>query len=313
MAAFLFKIPVNTALDAVVGLSSHFAPCPPIANPSLEGSLQGQISGKLLNRHAMAYTVVHRGRPVVQVGHDLGPFIPHLTAPVYSNPWYLKIFPAASHKTVFPASTVKIEGKPAACATYWPTLPMLSCGEPIPLPSSLPLTTGYNSALVGMTYADLLAGLVTIAATMAIEWLFRGKVDANANKAVKDWAQKDLKTVLKQVLSGLKKSFLDPRGVLRRHKEELFKEGVKKVALDSLKTATKAALASLTGFVTSTLEGDPTFAFKLGDDRVLEVGVEYKTNPKDPKDEGLKWNVATAGQKVDSDRNAEILGEKVKD
>lgn len=120
--------------------------------------------------HKFAGTVFHYGLPIALEGHDHGNYIPHANAPPWPpNPLLLLIIPFSSRKMMFSASTVKMNGTPAGCNNLWPPTPGFLCGDPCGMPYKFPVNNLGNTALVGMTGGDYLAGCITIGATMAID------------------------------------------------------------------------------------------------------------------------------------------------
>lgn len=244
----MLKVPVNIVSDPVVGLTSHMGPCPPFVNASAEGTLQGHGPGLLLRTHKVSTTVTHKGLPIVQQGHDVGPLVPHLTYPLVPNPWYGRILPGASMKVVFGAQAVRVGGTPAGGAALM--LPMLTCGEPVPTPTAVPPLSSLNTVHVGLTQRDLLAGAVDVVATVALEWAF-GRADFKgmglpSSKLRRAFTPGEAAAC---VMDGIKDALSAP-----------FKKSIGK---DMPATLAKMALASLTGLAVSTIEGSPTLKVEV--------------------------------------------------
>jgi len=133
--------------------------------------------------------VNHLYQPIVLSGHNCGPMIPDVTLPVPSNQWYPVMWPLSERKITFSASTVKMNGKATGCAQTFgiPPIPMMTCGEPVSAPTARMMAPQLvNSVTVGLTWADLAKGLVSIAASMAIDLLIFKKFDGGS---LKQWAK----------------------------------------------------------------------------------------------------------------------------
>ncbi len=164
---------VNIASDETEGVCVHIAlPAAPVGTwPSREvPTEQGQRAGA--GKHKITGTVFHRKRGIVLHGHDVGMGIPDEAPPyVGQASGYLPIIMLkSSRKVMFGASTVKAEGTPIGGATRAPgALPMLTCGEPVPLPSVVPTTNRSNTVLVGFSASDVQRGWEDIFEAVAIE------------------------------------------------------------------------------------------------------------------------------------------------
>lgn len=162
---------VNIASDLTEGFSTHICipPMPSPTMPSREWPVeQGWAAGRA--KHKIAGTVYHRRRGIVQHGHDCGAGIPDQAPPYVDANAYLPIIMLkSSRKVMFGASTVKAEGTAVGGAHREPNLPMLSCGEPLPLPFTYPVANHTNTVLVGFTQADIDRGWEDIVDAILIE------------------------------------------------------------------------------------------------------------------------------------------------
>jgi len=169
-------------------------------------------------------------------GHDVGMLIPDLTIPL-ANQWYAVMWPFSSRKVMFSASTVKLDGTPAGCAGIVEGFPMMTCGDPVALPSSFPITNCLNTVIVGLTFKDIMMGLLEISLSLVI--------DAAFYKAPKATTIQD----------AFVKKLLPPTTA----------EGW-----------SKKMLKSLSGGVLSIFEGEPEMSFDFGVSNVSEVGIKVE-------------------------------------
>jgi hypothetical protein len=183
--------PVNVAWDVTAGTGPHnlWIPTPP-TNPYVVPSpvpaiemiaTQMWTAGYFTGKNQLTTDIVHR-MPIVLDGHDLGPLIPDVTIP-FTNYWYAIMWPFSSRKTMFAASTVKMNGKPTAVADGVLPFFMISCGEPISCPLTWPLSNRINTVIVGVSLGDIILGIVNIGVSMAIDFAF-SKIDKGSGKGI---------------------------------------------------------------------------------------------------------------------------------
>lgn len=230
----LFSFPVNIANDLVMEVGVHFAPCPPVPNVSV--ALASQKYPPLVGNPAnkLSTRVRHRGFEIMQRGHDCGPLIPHLTYPIVTNPWYAVILPGSSNKAVFAASTVWVGGRPAGITGIgFFTTPMMGCSEPVPMPTSMSVTSSLNACRVGMTLMDAVSGLAHIAAIVVV------------NRLIPTTSTEKVPNELKAKLLRMAKELLPKKTKLARR-------------------LAKEALLMGTGFLATLLTGNATGSFKVG-------------------------------------------------
>ncbi len=254
--------PVNVIWD----LTSPILPCshmyivPPMPSPTPTVAIemlatQMWTAGYVLNKNKWAKTVKHKGVFIAQEGHDLGPLIPDVTIP-FVNAWYAVMWPFSSRKIMFSASKVKMDKAATGCASVWPPFVMLTCGEPISLPVTAPLTNMLNSVYVGMTMMDILAGVLSILTSMAIDFIF-------SLIGYKGGAKKygrELRNIFKRI------------GRLPVHRAGSLFGGrvgqkVSKAIIEKFftpKDLVKNLVSGVTGFGISSLTGDPKFSMGVG-------------------------------------------------
>ena len=163
---------------------SYLGPTPPALPPPIAVNigLATEIPvpmfwppGMGMGQNKLTTTVVHKGLSIVQAGHDCGTLIIHVQIlPGPLNTLTLLHIPFSSRKINFSTSTVLAQGKPIACATMisWPPAPMTVCMDPVSPPLSSAPTSHLNTVVVGMTAGDFFLGWGTIAANMALEFIF---------------------------------------------------------------------------------------------------------------------------------------------
>jgi hypothetical protein len=235
------KVKVNVIYDFSIGALTHNMLAPPaipapVPTPSFEmiATMMWTL-GFLANQNKFsngAKPVTHRGFWIVLDGHDCGMMIPDLTIPPAPNIAYPMFWPFSSRKPVFAASTVKMNGTAVACAQCFglPPIPMMTCGDPIGAPTTQSMINVFNGVQVGLTWLDILCGVITIAFSMATDYLFS-------------------KIPFDKVFGG--------RGL------SVLMENVLGTALsNSLKGLSLPAI--LCGFITSSLQGNPTITVSAG-------------------------------------------------
>jgi hypothetical protein len=165
---------VNIASDESEGTSVHLVLPPAGAFPSSSKEVRiihAWTPGA--GKHKITSTVLHKTQGIVQQGHDCGGLIPDL-APPYPYPGCMngnlpRMLMMSSRKVPFGASTVRAEGSAIGGAHTTPNLPMLSCGEPVPIPYTYPITNTVNTVLVGLSARDITRGWEDITDAMIIE------------------------------------------------------------------------------------------------------------------------------------------------
>jgi len=210
------KIKVNVIIDFSVGVLTHNQLAPPaipapVPIPSVEMiATMLWTLGFLANQNKFSNggkPVMHRGMWIMLDGHDSGMMIPDVTIPPAPNVAYPMFWPFSSRKPVFAASTVKMNGTAVACAQTvgFPPIPMMTCGDPLSAPTARTMINFMNTVQVGMTCADVVAGLITIAAAMITDYIFSkipfDKVFGFLGKSA--LAKQLMGTVLSNALKGL--------------------------------------------------------------------------------------------------------------
>jgi hypothetical protein len=163
---------VNIASDENEGRSVHLALPPAGSGPMISDEVRIPHSWRAgAGKHKITGTVFHRKRGVLQVGHDCGPFIADLAPPGpvgFINSNLPRMMPASSRKVMFGASTVRMEGAATGCSLP-DRLPMLTCGEPVSLPTVHPISNTSNTVLVGMTHEDEVRGWEDMGDAMTVD------------------------------------------------------------------------------------------------------------------------------------------------
>jgi hypothetical protein len=167
--------PVNVIWDVTIGANTHnclpSVPGMPFVTVSIEMvALQMWTAGYFCGQNKFTTTVVHNGFQIVQDGHDIGMLIPDVTIPPV-NLLYPLIWPFSSRKIMVSASTVKMNGKPTGMACI-PLIPMITCGDPMGLPSSVSLTSWLHKVHCGVTWGDMALGWGKAIVSAAIDFVF---------------------------------------------------------------------------------------------------------------------------------------------
>ena len=167
--------PVNVIWDVTLGVNTHkclpSVPGVPFVTISIEMvALQMWTAGYFCGQNKFTTTVVHNGFPIVIEGHDIGMLIPDVTIPAV-NLLYPIIWPFSSRKIMVTCSTVKMNGKMTGMACI-PFIPMITCGDPMGLPSSHSLTSWLHKVHCGVTWGDLLLGYAKALVSAVIDFIF---------------------------------------------------------------------------------------------------------------------------------------------
>ena len=179
------KVNVNVIVDFSFGFLTHGlilpppVPPPPKAPPTFSIEMIATFMwtlGYLANQNKFsngAKPVKHKGMFIALDGHDCGMMIPDVTIPPV-NLWYPMMWPFSSRKPILAASTVKMNGTAVACAQWigLPPLPMMTCGEPVSVPVCWSAISVTNNLQVGMTFTDLLVGVITTVASVVTDVIF---------------------------------------------------------------------------------------------------------------------------------------------
>jgi hypothetical protein len=115
-----------------------------------------------LQQNKLTTTVLHKFQFIMLEGHDCGYMIPHVSNPPV-NLMLPIIIAFSSRKAVFSASKVKANGTAVGCSQVLPfPVPMMTCASPFGQPTSMPPMNALNNVEVGMTWADIAAGVIGI-------------------------------------------------------------------------------------------------------------------------------------------------------
>jgi hypothetical protein len=202
------KVNVNIITDFSFGFLTHKLIPPPPA-PPIPATMSIEMPttflwtmGFLMNQNKFsngAKPVTHKGVWIALAGHDCGMLIPDMTVPPAPNLNYPIGWVSSSRKPTFSASTVTMNGTAVACAQWigLPPLPMMTCGDPISVPVCWSALSVTNTVSVGMTFADLAAGVINAAASMLTDYIF-SKIPFN-----KLGLNNTLETILGNSLKGL--------------------------------------------------------------------------------------------------------------
>jgi len=276
--------------------------------------------GYVMNQNKLTKKVLHKGMPIVQGGHDCGMMIPDITPPMPANTWYAVMWPLSSRKITFAAATVEMDGQPTGC-TFAPFIPMMTCGDPISAPTAmvpLPLQLR-NDVIVGMTWMDLLKGLVSIGVSMAIDFVFEYGFSL---KGFKQWGEGLTRTAKEAGEAAMNKITKDlaevvgrstaEEAVERATDEELREYARDKVAQElfnkhvfptSKEGWAKKALSDLSEFhISRAFDDNPTFKSGLGGPL---AGGEVSLSPE----EGWKRTGHMVGVQRDTKGGGQTFGE----
>lgn len=177
-------------LTPPVAMHEHFGPPPPPPAPPVYVKVGVAVDfpaipmfwppGMAMGKNKLSTKVLHKGVPICLGSHDVGVMIPHVqTVPSPLNTLTALQILFSSRSSVFQSSTVLMEGKTVAACTMFnleaPPSPLIACMDPVSLPIASAPTAHLNTVMFGMSLADYLIAVVTVAVTMAVEFaLSRG-------------------------------------------------------------------------------------------------------------------------------------------
>jgi hypothetical protein len=168
--------PINVIWDVTLGVNTHSC-LPVVPGPVIPATLSIEMvatqmwtAGYFCGQNKFTTTVLHNGWQIVLDGHDIGMLIPDVTIP-FVNLLYPVMWPFSSRKIMITSSQVKMNGKGVGMA-FIPLAPMMTCGDPCTLPSSVSLTSWLHNVHVGFTWGDLLLGWAKAIVSVAIDFVF---------------------------------------------------------------------------------------------------------------------------------------------
>lgn len=267
----LMSCHVNVTWDPSLGMNTHQlweasatiaafgVPTPNAPVPALEMiATQWWPTGYAMGANSFCEGVKHHDTDVVGDGHDLGMLVPDITYPP-TNLWFPLQWLFSSREMAFSASTVEFGGLSPACSQLFPPLPMMTCGDPMTLPTSFPIINmATNELKVGMNLTDILAGLAGIAISMALdaimEWgapalkkKVRGPAKEAARKAAKEASEKAAKEAAQEAVqkagreAGEKAAREVKEKAAKEASEKRIKEAVEDHARDEARDAARKA------------------------------------------------------------------------
>ena len=153
----------------MLGIDFHDALIPPEPKPipfiphSVFAPLEGYVGAGSVKKAAKTNAEYV---PMLQRGTDIGQMIPHIGL----NALLPFVIAGSGSKSYFGAGTVKLEGTAVAVAVLHDANINLNCGGS----TSPPTPTGYVFApctvRAGMTFGDLLAGILQMVVEAAVQW-----------------------------------------------------------------------------------------------------------------------------------------------
>lgn len=171
-------IPICTSIDTSVGMATHDvlfvappappAPCP--GSPAFEliapfywppGAGSSKCTHSVFDLGSFA---------VILEGHDCGMMLPHLTVPLNNGLLPLTIL-MSKREVKFQSFYNRMDRKQVALAGAMSQMPLMSCGEPLSMPGTFPLTSSLNHETVGMTVADFVGGWLNAVVSIAGSFL----------------------------------------------------------------------------------------------------------------------------------------------
>ncbi len=288
------RVPVNTESDLSMGLGSHNFWLPPVIPVPIPAPAMEMVvnmkwpPGFAMNKNKLTTTVTHQKKTVVQAGHDCGVLIPDLLIvppciPIPTNAYYYIMWPLSSRKTTFMASTVKANKKAVACANLGTLMPMLSCGNPVSLPLTAPITNGSNTVTVGMGLMDIIQGALSIYLSILIDSAFAAL--SGGGSVALNPAQRTTKQLLRHVVFE----------ILKEHAGLLLKPE------EANKWFAQKSIEAVIGSQPRRITGEPKYDVSIG---IPYLGVELEVR----KDKKEGWKIKYGGNVLGWNRDSEDGG-----
>lgn len=135
--------------------------------PHLVGMFLEGITGE----RSETSTVLGDAVPIIQLGSDIGPLIPHVPLPLDPPNLLFEVWTLLSSSiSIFGPYSVQAEGKPVAAALGGCVNPQMNCNQAfLPLPLGVALTWG--TILVDVTPLDLALNVADFLYDQAIDWV----------------------------------------------------------------------------------------------------------------------------------------------
>ena len=169
--------------DIFVALTSHKALAPPpLVLPPLLPHAETCTLGWGGVFAKTSPNVFVQGASAIQLGHDVGAWIPHVPIPpVPPNTMLPAHMAFSSCKALFGKSRVLLNGTPAAW--HLPGVAMLQmCADPLPMPVGVCPKVLWRTVKFGFAWDDLLLGYADIAADVALSKLLQESKTIGAKK-----------------------------------------------------------------------------------------------------------------------------------
>ncbi|MFO0629697.1 MAG: hypothetical protein U0325_29245 [Polyangiales bacterium] len=161
------EIPITLENDLCLGINTHLSmgpplpPGPPIPTPSIESiSPMKRFPGFELGKNKLTEGVTFNDLTIVLDGHDVGLNNCDITPVCLGNVLLPMIWLNASRKTLFSAAKVTMTRAdvPVAGVHAVMNLPMLTCGDPVALPTTHRVFKSSHNCVVGFEPSDIVAG-----------------------------------------------------------------------------------------------------------------------------------------------------------
>lgn len=175
------KIPPSCQKDVTLGALTHtfWAPPPSIPPapdrfvPSLEFPAPHHWTGWASGTAAFTEGNTRiSGEQYTLDGHDQGQMLLDITYPPL-NVWYAFMWPFSTRQMMFSSSAFRHGPEKKKAALHWFALPMITCADPIKLPTALPVGSYFrHSTWISFTWDDVAAGFAKIAQIVAVDVLF---------------------------------------------------------------------------------------------------------------------------------------------
>lgn len=173
---------IHTNIHPMIGVDFHVGtPGPPVPPAPNIPHFVAQVLGGLNITAKLVPTVLSHNFIVINQSSDIGMGIGHV-APNILFPLYVLTSSSISN---FGSFTVLSGGKPTAAAIGVYVNMNLNCGQPVNTPTGMVVAPGCN--MVGLSFAEFMAGMASIAVNMAISYV-AGKIGGKIGEKVSGWA-----------------------------------------------------------------------------------------------------------------------------